>query len=226
MRVTPHVFGLAVCAIAVGCSTTPSTDSKPDSNPTKRLSERQHDDVERQETRTSLRFDQNTEATHRARYFYLQGVRLIDAKPPRIDEAIREFQIALEHDPLYYKAHFKLGYCYFQKGLYHREIAEYKKCLALNPDYVEALLNLGHAHLARDELDEAREAYLKVLERDSNNATVRYNLGLVEFDLGKDFASSAKHLQRFLELTVKPSPQTKHAQTVLDRIQERDEKKR
>src|SRR5690606_38281810 len=102
------------------------------------------------------------EAAQRARIFWLQGSAAM-RDPQRVDEAIREFQLALQADPLYYKAHFKLGICYYQKGQYDLEIAEYKKCLTLNPVYVPAQLNLGHAYLARDMLEQAREAYLAVL---------------------------------------------------------------
>jgi tetratricopeptide (TPR) repeat protein len=136
--------------------------------------------------------------THRARRFYLQGVKLL-YDPPRVEEAIREFQLALEMDTQFYKAHFKLGICYYHKGQYDLEITEYKKCLAVNRSYAPAWLNLGHAFLARDELESARDAYKEVLGLNPKNRVALYNLGLVEFDL-RLFTEARKHLQRFLEL--------------------------
>ena len=132
---------------------------------------------------------------HRARRFYLQGVKLL-VEPPRSDEAIREFQLALEMDPMFYKAHFKLGICYYHKSQYDLEITEYKKCLAINRNYVWAWLNLGHAYLARDELEAARDAYEEVLGLSPDNRIALYNIGLVEFDL-RLFDDSYKHLDRF-----------------------------
>jgi tetratricopeptide (TPR) repeat protein len=136
--------------------------------------------------------------THRARRFYLQGVKLL-FDPPSVDEAIREFQLALEMDNQFYKAHFKLGICYYHKGQYELEITEYKKCLAVNRQYAPAWLNLGHAFLARDELESARDAYREVLGLNPQNRVALYNLGLVEFDL-RHFNDARKYLERFIEL--------------------------
>lgn len=138
------------------------------------------------------------ERTRRAREIYLRGVRLL-AGQPRIDEAIRDFQQALEIDPLFYRAHFKLGICYYHKGQYPLEISEYKKCLAIQPSYVPAWLNLGHAFLARDELEQAREAYERVLELDPNHAVALYNKALVEFDLHNE-PESLRLFRAFLKV--------------------------
>lgn len=146
----------------------------------------------------ATRHENDAEAAHQARAFYLQGVKLL-ADPQRVDEAIREFQLALQADPLFYKAHFKLGICYYHKGQYDREIGEYLKCVALNANYGPAQLNLGHAYLARDQLEQARAAYQRVIDLDPENAVALYNLGLLEFDLA-DFDRSHDYLDRFLRV--------------------------
>lgn len=138
------------------------------------------------------------ERTRRAREIYLRGVRLLSGNP-RTDEAIREFQQALEIDPLFYRAHFKLGICYYMRGQYPLEINEYKKCLAINPQYVPAWLNLGHAYLARDELEAAREAYERVLEINPNHAVALYNKALIEFDLNNE-PESLRLFRQFLSV--------------------------
>lgn len=124
------------------------------------------------------------ERTQRAREIYLSGSRLLESSPPQVDRAVREFQQALAIDPLYYRAHFKLGLCYYHRGLYELEINEYRKCLAINQRFTHAWLNLGHAYLARDELDQAREAYQRVLDLEPYHSVALYNQALVEFDLG------------------------------------------
>jgi tetratricopeptide (TPR) repeat protein len=139
------------------------------------------------------------ERSRRAREIYLRGVRLLAAGQPHVDEAIREFKLALEIDPLFYRAHFKLGICYYQKGMYAYEINEYKKCIAIEPKYVPGWLNLGHAHLARDELEQARDAYDRVLDLEPNHAVALYNLALVQFDLRNEQASR-QLFRSFLEV--------------------------
>jgi len=138
------------------------------------------------------------ELAHRARKFYLQGVKLL-YDPPRVDSAMQEFNLSLQADPTFYKAHFKLGICFYHKGQYDYEIIQYKKCLAINPQYTPAQLNLGHAFLARDLLEDAARSYRKVLEQQPRNTIALYNLGLVEFDL-RQWDNSFKHLQQFLDL--------------------------
>lgn len=136
------------------------------------------------------------ERTRRAREIYLRSVKLLSGNP-RTEEVIRELQQALEIDPLFYKAHFKLGICYYMLGQYALEINEYKKCLAINPQYVPAWLNLGHAYLARDELEAAREAYERVLEINPNHAVALYNKALIEFDLNNE-PESVRLFRQFL----------------------------
>lgn len=185
MRRGAHALVLVVAA-AAGCA---STGGQADAggkagSPGARPGASAEDD----EVGLAMRADEpivpstDPERTRRAREIYLRGVRLL-AGQPRIDEAIRDFQQALEIDPLFYRAHFKLGICYYHKGQYPLEISEYRKCLTIQPSYVPAWLNLGHAYLARDELEQARDAYERVLELDPNHAVALYNKALVEFDL-------------------------------------------
>jgi tetratricopeptide (TPR) repeat protein len=101
-------------------------------------------------------------------------------------DAVQAFSLALQANPFDYKAHFQLGVCYYSLGDYVLEITEYRKCLALNPNYRQALLYLGHACVSRDELELAQEAYNRYLEFDPYDAAVLYNLSLVELDLGND----------------------------------------
>jgi tetratricopeptide (TPR) repeat protein len=138
------------------------------------------------------------ERTRRAREIYLRGVRLLSGTP-RVPEAIREFQQALEIDPLFFRAHFKLGICYYMNGQYPLEINEYKKCLAINPQYVPGWLNLGHAYLARDELEYARDAYERVLDLEPNHAVALYNKALIEFDLHNE-PESLRLFRAFLRI--------------------------
>lgn len=184
----------------------------------------QQQDVERDAERSEAadrRTDGDLERTHNARTFYLLGVRYLSEDRPRINDAAREFQHALAEDPLFFKAHFKLGYTYYHRGMYQEEIAEYRKCLSINEKYLPALINLGHALLAQDELEKAREAYEGALQVDPSNPTARYNLGLIAFDL-RQWDDSAKHLQTFLKSgrTETEGKMGDQARSCLDRIQQ------
>lgn len=188
-----HLLALAFVAAPVALTGCPSTTSTPDGGGVEKTS---FDSSEGEGDPIVPSTD--PERTRRAREIYLRGVRLL-AGQPRIDDAIRDFQQALEIDPLFYRAHFKLGICYYHKGQYPLEISEYKKCLAIQPSYVPAWLNLGHAFLARDELEQAREAYERVLELDPNHAVALYNKALVEFDLHNE-PESLRLFRAFLKV--------------------------
>ncbi len=212
MRNDVRTLAALLAMLTLGCATGPEPAATPESPPAPiegtadRAEERSEEKWVSQTARAPpasaadplARPEHDPEAAHRARGFYLQGVKLLH-DPSRVDEAIREFQLALQHDTLFHKAHFKLGICYYHKGQYDLEIAEYRKCLAIVPQYVPAQLNLGHAYLARDMLEEAREAYQQVLAQEPNNAVALYNLGLVEYDL-REFARSYDYLDRFLRV--------------------------
>lgn len=172
-----HVLLLLAAGLASGCRTTGETPRPPQGTAPETAAVTEEDLDTSPVVPTT-----DPERTRRAREIYLRGVRLLSGTP-RVPEAIREFQQALEIDPLFFRAHFKLGICYYMNGQYPLEINEYKKCLAINPQYVPGWLNLGHAYLARDELEYARDAYERVLELEPNHAVALYNKALIEFDL-------------------------------------------
>ena len=62
-----------------------------------------------------------------------------------MDEAIGQFQKALEINPNYAEAHNNLGNALLQKGQVDEAMAQYQKALEINPNYAEAHNNLGDA---------------------------------------------------------------------------------
>jgi tetratricopeptide (TPR) repeat protein len=93
-------------------------------------------------------------------------------------QAIAQFQKALKAAELegetsiapIYNA---LGYAYFLQEQYDLAIRNYKEALKLNPNYVTALNNLGHAYERKNLSAQALEAYEQSLEKDDKNAIAR-----------------------------------------------------
>lgn len=125
----------------------------------------------------------------RAASYYDLGIHLALEKD--YAKALSAFQESVQADPLRYDAHYWAGICYYELGEYELELVEYKKCRALNPNYPPAWKALGHAHLAADDLVEARESYSRYLVWEPSDARVLFNLGLVEADLGQPGAAKA-----------------------------------
>ena len=63
-----------------------------------------------------------------------------------------------------------LGYTYFAQEQYDLAIRNYKEALKIDPDYVTALNNLGHAYERKKLTTQALDAYEQALSHQPNNA--------------------------------------------------------
>lgn len=79
----------------------------------------------------------------------------------RIDDAIREYLIALQLDPDYAYAHNNIGVAYYNRGYLDAAIKELKEAIRLSPDYAEAHYNLG---IAYGEKGMTGDAYIEMKE--------------------------------------------------------------
>lgn len=92
-------------------------------------------------------------------------------------QAITLFQKALKSDDLpeaesalVYNA---LGFAYFAQEQYDLAIRQYKEALKVDPNYVVALNNMGHAYEKKQLSAPALEAYEQVLQLEPDNATAK-----------------------------------------------------
>jgi superkiller protein 3 len=110
------------------------------------------------------------------------------------DEAIAEFQQAIENDPYYSDAHYSLANAYTRQGRTEdaaKEMEIFQKLRENEPLMVkaeqwakrhlndpEAFNNLGATYAILGRFDQAIEAYKKALLLDPQLATAYYNLGV------------------------------------------------
>jgi hypothetical protein len=66
---------------------------------------------------------------------YKEAVTLAAKGNDELDKAIELLKSALEEDPKYVDAHFRLGRCYLKKGMEAEAVAKFKKVLQLDPKY-------------------------------------------------------------------------------------------
>jgi superkiller protein 3 len=108
--------------------------------------------------------------------FYQQG---------RMDEAIAQYQRALEIKPDNEKAHYNLGNVSRDLGRMNEAISRYQKALAINPNYVEAINNLGVVFARQGRMEEAIAHFQKALIIKPDDANIHYNLGNAFRDQGR-----------------------------------------
>jgi tetratricopeptide (TPR) repeat protein len=117
----------------------------------------------------------------------------------QVDEAVAQYQKALEINPNYLAAHYNLGNALFRKGQQDEAIAEYQKALEINPNDAEAHINLGNALFQKEELDEAVGQFQKALEINPNDAEAHYDLGNALFQKGQ-LEEAVAQFQKALEI--------------------------
>jgi len=127
-----------------------------------------------------------------------------------VEDAIKQYDQALEINPNYAQAHFNLGVVHLKRGEVDDAIAEYDHALAIMPDYMEAHFDLGTALALKGNLDGAIAQYQQVLKMQPDYAEANYNLGRVlllngDTDkaigyLDKTFAADSDAMARWFNL--------------------------
>ncbi len=93
-----------------------------------------------------------------------------------LPNAVRETELAIEHDPGSAEAHHAHAYCLITVDRPDEAIAEIKQALELDPLNVVFNIDLGEILLYARHYDEAIEALKKAIELDSNRMNAHWNL--------------------------------------------------
>lgn len=102
------------------------------------------------------------------------GAELV--KQGRLDEAVKEFQSAVQADPQYAAAHLNLAFTYDRLGRADEAIVAYQKAAELDPSNGTTLNNLGVLYMKKEMHDEAIATLERGLKADQANPTLQKNL--------------------------------------------------
>jgi tetratricopeptide (TPR) repeat protein len=97
----------------------------------------------------------------------------------RVNEAIAQFQKALELQPDYVTALNNLGVAFIQSGRIDEAIERLDQAVAIKPNFAVAHKNLGRALLLQGRLDEAIAQFQKAIEFQPRNFEALNNLAWV-----------------------------------------------
>ena len=103
----------------------------------------------------------------------------------RMEDALREFQLALMIKPDFAEAHNNLGSVYAAQGLMDKASREFQSALSFSPDYADAHYNLGKFYFASGQMNEAIREFQAAIELKPDHADSHNNLGAVYETLGR-----------------------------------------
>ncbi len=124
-----------------------------------------------------------------------EGAELLrDGEP---DKAIAELEKVIEADERNEYAFFFLGSAHFEKGAFDKALKAYLEALAIAPQYLGAMVHLGHTLRMLGRHQEAIRLARQILTRAPEDGDALYLLGLSHYARGERAAAS-EYLQRFL----------------------------
>jgi tetratricopeptide (TPR) repeat protein len=118
------------------------------------------------------------------------------------DEAILEFNNAIETDPNYADAYLKRGKAYGYKELHDKAISDFSKAIQAKPDYAEGYLMRGRAYFITKKYDLAISDYTKAIEIKPNHYEAYDNRGYV-YDINGQYDRAISDYSKAIEINSK-----------------------
>ena len=120
------------------------------------------------------------------------------AKQGRLDDALHSLERAVALYPGSVHAHNNLGIA-LRKRDPEAALSHLRQAMALDPEFVEAPINLGAVLLQKGETEAARQAFDRALAIGGRSAVVHFRLGSVLLERG-DLDGAARHLEESVRL--------------------------
>lgn len=124
-----------------------------------------------------------------------EGAELL--REGEVDRAIDELERVVADDPSNEYGFFFLGSAHFEKQRFEKAMKAYLRALEIAPDYLGALVHLGHTLRMLGKYGEAMRVAREALERSSDDPDALYLLAMVHYARGEK-AAAVKYLELFL----------------------------
>ena len=133
----------------------------------------------------------------------MRGIRLFEQG--KLDEALKQFELAVEKQPDYLEGHVSIAVILIEKGQWEAAIPRLEKALALDPRCWFAHANLGIIRQQQGRFAEALEHFQKAVDIMPNNLNARLNLGRALADQGR-FQEALIHFQAATKMAPNHAP--------------------
>jgi len=107
-------------------------------------------------------------------------------KQGMFEEAIAEYQAAIDADPENVSALTNLGVAFYNVGRLQDAVDQYERALELAPNDADIHSNLAAAYVQLGQLDNALAEYQSAVRLDPNLAQAHFGLGVVYVELGQN----------------------------------------
>jgi serine/threonine protein kinase/tetratricopeptide (TPR) repeat protein len=121
----------------------------------------------------------------------------------KYEEALEEYNKALELDPNYGEIHNELGYLYAELRNFEKSIEHFKKYLSLNPGDANPLDSIAEAYFLMGRLDEAISKYKEALEIKPDWLGTSLKIGYI-YALKEDYPEAIKWVDKDIALATSP----------------------
>ncbi len=118
------------------------------------------------------------------------------------DQAILNYNKALEINPRFAEAYYDRGNAYNRKGHLDQAILDYTKAIEFRPNYAEAYYNRGNAYAKKDQWDQAIIDYNKAIEINENYVEAYVNRGSI-YSMKQQFDQAISNFDRAIEINPK-----------------------
>ncbi|RKF59279.1 General transcriptional corepressor CYC8 [Erysiphe neolycopersici] len=139
------------------------------------------------------------------------GIGILYDRYGSLDHAEEAFSQVMRMQPDFEKAneiYFRLGIIYKQQHKYHQSLECFRYIVALPPAPLteeDIWFQIGHVYEQQKELENAKMAYQRVLDRDPNHAKVLQQLGWLYHQQNQSFSCQEQALE-YLEKSVNSDP--------------------
>jgi Flp pilus assembly protein TadD len=124
------------------------------------------------------------------------------ANKGKYDQAIADYNKALEINPMHAEVYNNRGLAYGKKGQYDQAISDFNKALEINPRDAEAYNNRGVAYGSKGQNDEAISDYSKAIEIDPEGLKAYHNRAQ-QYTLKGQYDQATSDLKKALEINPK-----------------------
>jgi len=142
---------------------------------------------------------ENTENSAQKLEIY-KGLALSYKQVGYISDAINTLDKARKTAPFDKTIYYEMGCCYCMDKKFCAAIKNYKKALKINPDYMEAKLNLALAYELAGQNSMAVKSYIKIIETHPDNLSAYNALGSLYIKL-KFFTKAIKTFSKLLKIS-------------------------